>query len=99
MLQGKKMVDEDWENIRKTIVFKPNKIVAKEGIEKIVNDIRVALNKISVKNYETQMQHIYKLLLIEPLPETLEYFKKITVALDKKRKQDASAVLPHLFNR
>jgi sulfatase maturation enzyme AslB (radical SAM superfamily) len=51
------------------------------------------------KNYETQMQHIYKLLLIEPLPETLEYFKKITVALDKKRKQDASAVLPHLFNR
>jgi hypothetical protein len=58
MLQGKKMVDEDWENIRKTIVFKPNKIVAKEGIEKIVNDIRVALNKISVKNYETQRDAI-----------------------------------------
>jgi hypothetical protein len=58
MLQGKKMVDEDWDNIRKTIVFKPNKIVAKEGIEKIVNDIRVALNKISVKNYETQRDAI-----------------------------------------
>jgi len=56
-------------------------------------------NSAVFKNYETQMQHIYKLLLIEPLPETLEYFKKITVALDKKRKQDASAVLPHLFNR
>jgi hypothetical protein len=58
MLQGKKMVDEDWENIRKTIVFKPTKIVEKEGIEKIVNDIRVSLNKISVKNYETQRDAI-----------------------------------------
>ena len=54
MLQGKKIVDEDWENVRKTIVFKPTKIVEKEGIEKIVNDIRVSLNKISVKNYDSQ---------------------------------------------
>ena len=54
MLQGKKIVDEDWENVRKTIVFKPTKIVEKEGIEKIVNDIRVSFNKISVKNYDSQ---------------------------------------------
>lgn len=58
MLQGKKTVDDDWENIRKTIVFKPTKIIEKEGIEKILNDIRVALNKISVKNYETQREAI-----------------------------------------
>jgi hypothetical protein len=58
MLQGKKTVDEDWENIRKTIVFKPTKIIEKEGIEKILNDIRVALNKISVKNYDTQRDAI-----------------------------------------
>ena len=53
-LHGKKIIDDDWENIRKTIAFKPTKIVEKEGIEKILNDIRVSLNKISVKNYESQ---------------------------------------------
>jgi len=53
-LHGKKIIDDDWENVRKTIVFKPTKIVEKEGIEKILNDIRVSLNKISAKNYESQ---------------------------------------------
>ena len=53
-LHGKKIIDDDWENIRKTIAFKPTKIVEKEGIEKILNDIRVSLNKISAKNYESQ---------------------------------------------
>lgn len=53
-LHGKKIIDDDWENIRKTISFKPTKIVEKEGIEKILNDIRICLNKISVKNYQTQ---------------------------------------------
>lgn len=58
MLQGKKTADDDWDNIRKTIAFKPTKIVEKEGIEKIINDIRVALNKISIKNYEAQRDAI-----------------------------------------
>jgi hypothetical protein len=53
-LHGKKIIDDDWENVRKTIVFKPTKIVEKEGLEKILNDIRISLNKISAKNYESQ---------------------------------------------
>jgi len=57
-LHGKKIIDDDWENVRKTIVFKPTKIVEKEGLEKILNDIRVSLNKISAKNYETQRENI-----------------------------------------
>jgi hypothetical protein len=57
-LHGKKIVDDDWENIRKTIPFKPTKIVEKEGIEKILNDIRISLNKISVKNYDSQRDNI-----------------------------------------
>jgi len=57
-LHGKKILDDDWENVRKTIAFKPSKIVEKEGIEKILNDIRVSLNKISVKNYESQRDNI-----------------------------------------
>ena len=44
-------VDSEWELMRS---FKPTKIETKTGIEKNVNDIRIALNKISVANYEKQ---------------------------------------------
>lgn len=37
-----------------TISFKPTKLVSKEGVEKQLNDIRVLLNKLSVKNYDNQ---------------------------------------------
>lgn len=43
--------DPDWEAMR---AFKATKIESKTGIEKTVNDIRVALNKISSANYEKQ---------------------------------------------
>jgi hypothetical protein len=43
--------DPDWETMRS---FKATKIESKTGIEKTVNDVRVALNKISVANYEKQ---------------------------------------------
>ena len=37
-----------------SITFKATKIVTKEGVEKQLNDIRVLLNKLSAKNYNTQ---------------------------------------------
>ena len=40
-----------WENIRN---FKITKIEKKEGTEKYINDIRICLNKMSNKNYDTQ---------------------------------------------
>ena len=43
--------DSDWELMRS---FKATKIETKTGIEKTVNDIRVALNKMSSANYEKQ---------------------------------------------
>jgi len=58
IVHGKKIVDEDWENVRKSIAFTPTKIIEKEGFEKVINDIRIALNKISVKNYESQKNSI-----------------------------------------
>jgi hypothetical protein len=45
------VVDPDWELMRS---FKATKIEAKTGIEKTVNDIRIALNKMSSANYEKQ---------------------------------------------
>lgn len=40
----------EWETKR---IFKPTVLVEKEGSEKIMSEIRVNLNKISAKNYET----------------------------------------------
>lgn len=48
-----------WENIR---TFKTTKIEKKEGTEKYIQDIRVCLNKISNKNYDTQRDTIMTLM-------------------------------------
>lgn len=47
--------DVEWELMRS---FKATKIDTKTGIEKTVNDIRVALNKMSVGNYDKQKNAI-----------------------------------------
>ena len=48
--------DLSWENVRN---FKTTKIEKKEGIDKKINDIRICLNKISAKNYDTQKETIF----------------------------------------
>lgn len=48
-------IDDVWE---KTKAFKATVIEKKEGIEKSINDIRICLNKISNKNYETHRDSI-----------------------------------------
>jgi hypothetical protein len=54
----------DWERDKTSSepIFKITKMETKEGVEKRINEIRVALNKISKKNYEAQktaiIQHI-----------------------------------------
>jgi len=60
----KPVVDEEqWEKIK---AFKTTQIEQKEGIEKLINDVRVCLNKISNKNYETHRDAI------------IQYIKEIT---------------------
>jgi len=58
-----KQEEEQWEKIK---AFKTTKIEQKEGIEKLINDIRICLNKISIKNYDTHrdsiMQHIRQIV-------------------------------------
>lgn len=51
--------DEDWEAVR---AFKATKIEAKVGIEKTVNDVRIALNKMSASNYEKQKDAVLELV-------------------------------------
>ena len=51
--------DEMWEH---TPQFKATVIVKKEGTEKTMNEIRICLNKISAKNYETNRDIIIQLI-------------------------------------
>jgi len=50
---------EDWNKMRQ---FKTTKVENKEGIEKSFTDIRVLMNKLSSKNYETQKDAILSAL-------------------------------------
>jgi hypothetical protein len=52
-------MDKEWEMMRS---FKATKIESKTGIEKTVNDLRIALNKISASNYDKQRDAIMVLV-------------------------------------
>ena len=54
--KNKQRTDDSWKG---TIAFKATKIEKKEGAEKLMNEIRVCLNKISNKNFEQQRDAIF----------------------------------------
>lgn len=56
------ITDKDWEMATKPVVFKVTEIEKKEGTDKKINDIRLSLNKITSKNYETHKNVIIELL-------------------------------------
>jgi hypothetical protein len=56
---GAQRREEDWQAVRD---FKATKIEAKVGIEKTVNELRIALNKMSTANYEKQRDAIMVVL-------------------------------------
>lgn len=56
-------LEEKWVKHVETIGnFKITKLEIKEGIEKTINDIRINLNKLTKKNYQTQKEKIYELI-------------------------------------
>jgi len=61
--EGETTTDVKWVKYVETIGdFKPTKIESKEGIDKTINEIRVILNKMTKKNYETQRDKIIELV-------------------------------------
>jgi hypothetical protein len=67
--------EDSWE---KTKPFVATKIEKKEGLDKIVNDIRICLNKMSNKNYEAQRDLINQSIIeINATDETNENVKRI----------------------
>jgi len=56
----KNIASEEWKALKaSSTVVKPS---CKEGIEKDMNELRVVLNKITNKNYDTQKDHILNLI-------------------------------------
>jgi len=77
----KTIVDEEqWEKMK---AFKSTQIEKKDGIEKLINDVRVCLNKISNKNYET------------PRDAIIQYIREIidNKDIDKKEEEITSELL------
>lgn len=76
--RSKQVVDEEqWEKMKS---FKSTQIEQKEGIEKLINDVRVCLNKISNKNYETHRDAI-----IQYIKEIVENNESETEVLKIKK--------------
>ena len=62
--------DLSWENVRN---FKTTKIDKKEGLEKKINDVRICINKMSSKNYDSQRDAIFAFILeVNQEEESLE---------------------------
>ena len=71
--------DLSWENIRN---FKTTKIEKKEGTEKNINDIRICLNKMSNKNYDTQRDVILEnISTFHSEMENPEELHKVAIAI------------------
>lgn len=64
----KEIKNDDWEALRS---FKITKIETKEGLDKKMSDIRILLNKISLKNYDIQ-----KTLVLQSIHSFLEEAEK-----------------------
>lgn len=78
--------DMDWENLRKEMNFKPTVMENKEGYEKIINEIRICLNKLTDKNYTKQRDEIF------------EHIRGILVFEDELSKEGLKRVSNALFD-
>ena len=78
--------DLEWENLRKDTVFKPTVMENKEGYEKIINEIRICLNKLTDKNYAKQRDEIF------------EHIRGILIFEDELSKEGLKRVSNALFD-
>ena len=72
---------QDW-NVSRN--FKPTKMEEKTGVEKQINDIRISINKISNKNYESQKNNIITMIsnFISQETDTENHFKVVKAIFD-----------------
>jgi len=88
-LEGKNnKIDELWKT---NFQFKTTKIEKKEGIEKTINDIRISLNKISIKNFEQQKEIIFQ--LIKEIVNT----EDVLFNKEKHEKQQENEIIKNAF--
>ena len=88
----KELTNNDWETVRS---FKTTKIEVKKGIEKNINEIRILLNKISNKNYDTQ-----KTLIKDSIVEFLKLNEELGQELkeDEDKEEDINKLVKSIFD-
>ena len=96
------ILNEDWESIRN---FKSTKIETKEGIEKSINIIRILLNKISIKNYETQkkvildsIQEFFKNNEIIDTTDESNEDNNTNIKINENKKEDIEKLTQAIFD-
>lgn len=91
----KEQMEEQWETVKP---FKATKIEKKEGIEKSINDIRICLNKISGKNYDTQRDAISQYItdIMEKINDSDESSDDEEV--DKNKTSDLNSIANAIFD-
>ena len=79
---------QNWEDVR--TVFKPTTIEKsrEEGIDKWMQDIRIAINKISTKNYDIQKNNIM---------ESLKKCVEMEGQDETQRNNNLKIIVPHYF--
>lgn len=77
--------EEKWE---KKVPFKTTKIEKKEGVEKLMDDIRISLNKISSKNYDT-----HKDAVIDYIKQVVEFNEN-----ELERENDLQKITKYIFD-
>ena len=71
--QSQPNMNESWEKMK---IFKATKIEKSNGVDKVINDIRIALNKISKSNYTIQKELIF------------EHIRELSTMCDKHNDND-----------
>jgi hypothetical protein len=87
--------DLSWENVRN---FKTTKLEKKEGIDKKINDIRICLNKISAKNYDTQKETIFQHIQSCLNEEEEEEDPDTSISSESVRKEALQKVATAIFD-
>ena len=87
--KGQEITDDDWEAIRK---FQATILAKKEGIDASIETIRVHLNKITDKTYET-----LKVLIVEEINKIIANANEVGVAGTSANEVEAASASPELI--
>ena len=92
----------DLSELDNTHVFKTTKIQIKEGVEKQLNDIRGLLNKISVKNYDSQknlvIEQIIQIIDMDDGKINIDQDQEVDLEIDPEKVEIQHRIVKTIFD-